>query len=91
MTTEGITGMIQSVLYTKLSSYMNSYELETLVKQLAEIFIMTGGGQSVETVEYITGRDVNPCTLLYTGARNSHSVVIIVACLFVYIYFTPQF
>ena len=64
---ENLTSMLHSVINSKLSSYMHQQEIEVLVRQLAEIFVITGGQIDALTVGYLKGVEVQHTSVLHTG------------------------
>lgn len=70
MTVQGITSQLYSLLSSKLSLCMHTPELDLLVRQLAEVFIMTGGSPHEHTVGYMKGVDTLPTTALHAGRSS---------------------
>ncbi|KAF6029205.1 MKKS [Bugula neritina] len=74
---KSIRSVIHDTLSSKVLTYMELSALDLMVTHLAEIFILSGGKMTSNTIDYIRTEDVKHNVLLYTGIilDRYHSVV----------------
>jgi len=64
---KSIRSVIHDTLSSKVLTYMELSALDLMVTHLAEIFILSGGKMTSNTIDYIRTEDVKHNVLLYTG------------------------